>query len=191
MIQPPHPLPPIRHDRRADLRHYTPWTGATPRPIRAVCLHNTEGANSLAWLTSDPHPQSEQSAHTLAARDGTLWELVAPQDLAHHAGIALPPYTNRTTLGIEFENRSRDLAPTRVEVYPLAQIHAGAYRVATWMFAFGLTWRQVVRHGDIALPRGRRCDPSAFPQPLFQASVNTWLAFFQALPPEAHAAWIR
>lgn len=188
MSQPPYALPEIRHPQVLP-HHYTATPAGVARPKRHIFLHCTEGSHSLPWLTTDP--VNNTSAHTLADRAGVLWELVAPNDRAHHAGLCVAPYSNVASLGIEFENRSRALPPVRREAYPRVQILAGAYRVATWRFSFGIPWEAVVRHGDVARPVGRRCDPSFFPMEEFRAACDTWLRWLESLPPDEHAHWIR
>lgn len=187
MTTAPYPVPPIRHDVRADAAHYTKWTMPTPRPIIGIAVHNTEGSNSLAWLSTAPG--SGVSVHTLTDRAGTLWELVAPDDIAWHAGKCIPPFSNTVLLGIELENLSHE-GSTRQD-YPAVQVQAAAYRVACWRFSWNIPTEKIVRHGDIATPPGRRCDPSYFDWPAFLAMVEEWVAFFVSLPEDEHDEWIK
>ena len=203
-LQPPGALPAIRHDVRSNARHFTPGP-PPPRPIGWIVLHSTQGppgGSSLAWLTTDPASLDAQgwgpSAHTLTARDGTLWELVAPADVAHHVGYARPGFSNARALGIEIENSSSP-ALGRHEAYPAAQLNAAAYRVATWQFSYGIPATGIVLHREIAVwppghPQagqlGRRSDPDGLDVPAFLAQVAAWLHFLKSLPPDQHPHFI-
>ena len=185
---PPGPLPRIEHSIRADAKHYMPWPGAHPRPILYAVLHNSEGQDSRAWLSTTSPPNDPVSIHTLADRDGVLWEIVSPADIAWHVGTGDGVIKNGNSVGLELDNLSSILKKT-AEPYPDAQLAAAGYRLATWAFSYALGPAQIVRHSDIARPVGRRADPSALPGALWDW-LHRWMAFFTALPPEQHAAWI-
>lgn len=197
----------IRHDVRADSRHFTPWGGAQPRSITHICLHSTQSAgphtSSLAWLTtaaaSIPPGSAGPSAHTLAGRDSTLWELVSPADIAHHVGWALPGYSNKTALGLEIENSS-SVKLGRHEPYPAGQLSAVAWRLATWAYSYSLGVYRIVAHRDIAVwppqePQagklGRRTDPDNLGLDVVRPAVAAWLALFRAAPPDVLTQLIR
>jgi N-acetyl-anhydromuramyl-L-alanine amidase AmpD len=179
----PGPLPVIDHSYRADQHHYTE---NRTKPIGFAVIHNTEGVDSRAWLSTTPG--SGVSIHVLVDRAGVRWNIVDYNDTAWHVGNATPPYSNANCLGLEFENRSN--AWGVVEPYPEAQLNTAAHCVATWEFSYGIPWYRVVRHGDIAVPYGRRHDPSNLDMNDFHARIAAWLAFFRSLPPSEHAKYI-
>lgn len=187
-LHPPGPLPPVIIHRQPSPQHYT--KGRT-QPISCIVIHNTEGTNSVAWLSTARASAGRASIHVVVLPDGTRYNIVNYADTAFHVGIAKKPYRNSSSLGIEFENPSTERPPTpRAVPYPDVQIAVGAHCVATWLFSYGLRLEDIVRHGDIALPVGRRTDPAYFPLPRFLRLVTDWLTFMRALPESEHHRWI-
>lgn len=188
ILAPPGPLPIIKHIT-PDSRHYERWEGKTPRPVIAVVLHSTEGVDSRRWLSTDP--ASRVSIHVLIQRDGTRIGIVNYADVANHVGYAVAPYDNENCMGIEWENASSALTG-RVQAYTPTQLSTGAHWVATILYSYGLTWANVVRHGDIANnPVGRRSDPvGPFPMEVLRVRVGQWLAYWAVCSPEERARTI-
>ena len=187
----PGSLPAIHHTYRADAKHYTkgrwriPLLGISDR-IEYAVLHNTEGRDSRAWLSTTSNPPA--SIHALIDRAGARWNIVDYNDTAWHVGKARSPYRNSNSLGLELENRSNPRGVS--EDYTPAQINTAAHWLATVMFSYGIPWLNVVRHGDIALPAGRRADPSNFPMDDFRLRTDAWLLFFRNLPEASHSLYI-
>lgn len=179
----PGPLPTVYHSYHADENHYD--EGRT-KPIQYGVLHNTEGDDSREWLST--YPGSGVSIHVLVDRAGVRWNIVDYNDTAWHVGNAKSPYSNSNCLGLEFENRSN--AWGTHEPYTEAQLNTAAHCIATWEFSYGIPWNCIVRHGDIALPYGRRYDPSNFDLDAFYARVDDWYGFFQSLPESEHHIYI-
>jgi N-acetylmuramoyl-L-alanine amidase len=181
----PGPLPIISHEIRADKQHYQ--AGRT-KPISYVILHNTEGVDSRAYLSTSSPAGHEVSIHVLVDRAGKRWNIVDYADTAWHVGVAQPPVSNANSLGIELENRSNGMGV--VEPYPEAQLNTAAHCVATWMFSYGIPWYRVLRHADVALPRGRRHDPASLDMMDFRERIDAWLTFFRALPQAEQGRYI-
>jgi N-acetyl-anhydromuramyl-L-alanine amidase AmpD len=184
MLPPPGPLPPIIAHRTCRAGYFTPGRAL---PVQAIVLHNTEGVNSLDWLSGASPLLRPVSIHVLVSADGTRHNVVDYGDTAYHVGTAKRPYLNANTLGLELENPS---TADRAVPYPAVQIAVAAHCVATWLFSYGLGLDALVRHGDIALPLGRRTDPNHFPLPRFLQLVVDWGVFFRALPAAEHRHWI-
>lgn len=185
--QPPGPLPRISHAYPADALHFTP--GRRGHAVTKAVLHNTEGLDSRAWLSTASSPPV--SIHALIARDGVRYNLVNYADTAYHVGEAVAGYSNTNCLGVELESRNR---PGRAIVpYTIAQYNTLAHLLATWLISYGLDYnRDVVCHRDIALPAGRRHDPSGLDLARVRRETAAWVAFIRALAlvPAEQAKWI-
>ncbi len=175
----PGPLPRIVHLPPAPDHYAAVPVGSRPRPKTKIVLHDTVGTDSRAWLSTTSRPPV--SIHVLIARDGTRYNIVNYQDVAWHVGNARAGYWNSNCLGVEFESTNDKGRP--VVPYTAAQYATGGHLLATWLYSYGLAWAaDVVRHGDIALPAGRRHDPWGLDVPRLHAGAGAWLAFFYAVP---------
>jgi len=144
--------------------------------ISMIVLHSTVGSarSALAWLTN---PAARVSAHYLIDKSGHIYQLVADEYCAWHAGRAIwhgQSAINEMSLGIELENANdgRDAYPPEQidALRQLVQVKATQYRIAPDM---------ITRHKDVAVPRGRKTDPAGFPWAEFIG-----LLFPQATPPD-------
>lgn len=140
--------------------HRSPNFNARPSGvlIDLIVIHGTESGSAqqdIQWLCE---PISKASAHVVIDRDGTIYELVAPEKRAWHAGVSQyggKPNCNDYSLGIELANRCDGKEP-----FPDAQLAAAAELVAEWMKEWpAITLDRITRHSDIALPVGRKKDP--------------------------------
>lgn len=169
--------PPLKFvDLPADKNHY--WPGRQSL-TRAICLHDTVGTDSRAWLTTTPG--SNASAHRLIARDGTIYKLVDDKDTAWTNGPS-KMYTspgslsnqNASYLTIEMEHHYK-LTPD----WPEAQIAACARQVVEWWGFVGFL--PVVYHWQV---QGNKVDPINFPFGVFHRNLVSWLK--QCLSVGAH-----
>jgi N-acetyl-anhydromuramyl-L-alanine amidase AmpD len=190
-LQPPNvavpgPLPKIDHSCKPDARHRTKGRRGLDKPTKGV-IHNTEGTDSRAWLSTTSSPPV--SIHVLIARDGTRYNIVDYGDTAYHVGDAIAGYSNVNCLGVELESRNRNGRATTP--YTAAQYNVLAHLLATWIVSYGLDYDEdIKRHGDIALPAGRRHDPSGLDMGRLKRETMAWLTFFRALDPADHHLWI-
>lgn len=180
----PGPLPRIVHLTPAP-DHFLPGKG-TPK-TKAV-LHNTVGTDSAPWLSTTSRPPV--SIHVLVRRDGVRVNIVDYADTAWHVGNARAGYLNRNCLGIELESTNDPRNP-HGNGYTVPQLNTAAHCVATWLYSYGLDFdRDVVRHGDIAIPAGRRHDPWGLDMAAFRAQTLAWFAWFHTVPAVERDRWI-
>lgn len=136
--------------------------------ITMLVIHATAGSarSSLAWLTN---PAAKVSAHFVIDKAGKVYQLV-PDDLAAwHAGRASWRGTtavNECSLGIELENSDSGRDP-----YPPAQLDALQALCREKIAQYGIPMENVVRHLDVAVPRGRKSDPAGFDWAGFRAKL--------------------
>lgn len=124
-----------------------------------IVIHDTEGLNSLPWLTTTSRPPV--SIHRYIDRTGRIYKVVEDSGIAWHVGksVMLPgPHhhlisCNLTSLGIELERAKNDTS-----AYPEAQLSSAASQVVEWWGAHG--YLPVVGHGT--LDTGKT-DPGYFP----------------------------
>jgi N-acetyl-anhydromuramyl-L-alanine amidase AmpD len=158
-----------------DLSHSSPnHSPRHGRPITMLVLHATAGPylSALAWLTS---PASKVSAHYLFRKDGHCDQLVADDQAAWHAGRAAwhgETAINEVSLGIELENANNGRDP-----YPPAQYAALLDLASAKIAEYHISLDNVVRHLDIAVPKGRKTDPAGFPWAKFKADLLAAQAF--------------
>ncbi len=162
--------------------HFKP---GTPDRIRMIVLHATAGTypSDLKWLRQGGAPGREVSVHYYINKSGQIFQLVADQDIAWHAGRSrwevdgrLVTNCNEVSLGIELENRNDGRDP-----YPPEQYAAACWLTRELAQKYQIPPHQVVRHLDIS--PGRKTDPAGFPWQRFLAEVFADLPGQPALPP--------
>ncbi|MCS6840193.1 MAG: N-acetylmuramoyl-L-alanine amidase [Roseiflexus sp.] len=141
------------------------------RSISMIVLHATAGSarSALAWLTN---PAARVSAHYLIDKAGQIYRLVPDEYAAWHAGRAEwrgETAINEISLGIELENANNGHDP-----YPMAQLNALVDLTREKVAQYRIAPDMVVRHLDIAIPRGRKNDPAGFP----------WVEFLRRIFPD-------
>ena len=156
-------------------RHSSNYGPRNNQKISMIVLHATVGsaASALAWLTN---PAARVSAHYVIEKSGHIYQLVADEHAAWHAGRANwhgQTAINECSIGIELvnDNSGRDSYPPEQigALLELTQAKVAQYQIAPDM---------VARHLDVAIPHGRKTDPAGFPWPEFIARL-----FPQAPPP--------
>jgi N-acetyl-anhydromuramyl-L-alanine amidase AmpD len=141
------------------------------RPILIV-LHATEQDSvprSLATLRTG-HRGGRVSAHYLIGRDGALYQLIADELRAWHAGAGswgTISDVNSASLGIELDNNGRD-------AFPPAQVATLLRLLEDLCARHGIPRTQVIAHADMAPARKR--DPNhLFPwRQLAEAGFGRW-----------------
>jgi N-acetylmuramoyl-L-alanine amidase len=135
-----------------------------------VVIHQTSDDTADEALATLRNPERKVSAHYLIGRDGALYQLVAENSRAWHAGASYwggNTDLNSASIGIELDNNGADpFAEPQIErlLQLLGELKA-RYRIPPANF---------LAHGDVA--PGRKVDPSAlFPwQRLAAAGYGLW-----------------
>lgn len=127
--------------------------------IDTIVLHHTV-IGSSAEDVGDYFRRAdiEASSHYTVAKDGTIVQHVDDCQAAWHAGASEfkgRPRVNKFSIGIEIVNKGDGRDP-----YPDRQYRALARLMAQLMDEYGIGWDRVTGHKDVALPRGRKSDPS-------------------------------
>jgi N-acetylmuramoyl-L-alanine amidase len=120
-----------------------------------VVIHYTAMDSALAALERLCDPAVEVSAHYLIGGDGTLWQLVAEEQRAWHAGAGEwlgQDDINSRSIGIELDNRG-DHPFAEPQMRMLEHLLADIMR--RWKVPAG----GVIGHSDMA--PGRKFDPGA------------------------------
>lgn len=129
--------------------------------ISLIVLHADASPSedaTISWLVS---PVSKVSYHTLIGRNGDVYEIVAPERRAWHAGVSEwegRPNVNDFSLGLCFANKQND-----VELFTEAQYSSGAQILAEWMAKYPrlsmYNAPHLTTHAACARPLGRKHDP--------------------------------
>jgi N-acetyl-anhydromuramyl-L-alanine amidase AmpD len=127
--------------------------------ITCIVLHHTHRyETALATARYFQSPASQVSAHYIVDRDGSLVRCVPDDKRAWHAGVSRfqgVDNVNDYSIGIEIANRGDNVDP-----YPEAQMQT-VIRLVTWLCRqYGIAPERITRHRDVALPAGRKDDPS-------------------------------
>ncbi len=143
-------------------------------PVDMLVLHYTGMARpgaALAWLC---RPESEVSAHYLVEENGAVYQLVAEERRAWHAGVAAwrgQRDINGQSIGIEIVNPGHEFG---YRAFPQAQVETVVALCQDIMGRHPIVPRNVVGHSDVA--PGRKQDPGElFPwQDLAAAGIGLW-----------------
>jgi N-acetyl-anhydromuramyl-L-alanine amidase AmpD len=110
-------------------------------------------------------------AQLLLARDGTYYVVAAGR--AHHAGPGKWQQVtngNAHLIGIEAENTGLIEGP-KADPWPMVQMNASRWGVAAILRQIGAGASMCCGHGEYALPKGRKNDPS-FEMDQFRLDVD-------------------
>lgn len=150
-----------------DRTHRSPnWQSRQGKAIRMIVLHATVGSfgSALNWLIN---PVSKVSSHYLISKGGAIDQLVDDDHAAWHAGKSFwlgltSGDIELCSLGVELENANDGHDP-----WPAVQLDACHWLCERLVQQYEIERAYVVRHLDIATPRGRKTDPAGFPWPSF------------------------
>lgn len=127
--------------------------------IDTIVLHHTASSASAQEIGRYFQQRSaEVSSHYTVGKDGTIVQSVQDGKRAWHAGESTfkgRNDVNSYSLGIEIVNVGDNRDP-----YTDAQYEALIKLVAWMMQTYGVSLDRITGHRDIALPRGRKTDPS-------------------------------
>lgn len=139
--------------------------------ISAIILHadaSGSEAGTISWIQS---PTSKVSYHYLIGRKGEVWQFVADDRRAWHAGVSSfegKPDCNAYSIGVSFSN----LCDGREPYTPVA-LQVGVDLCAELIARHpAITVARIATHEAIALPPGRKHDPGhLFPLANFLSRV--------------------
>ena len=163
--------------------NHNPRDGAA---ISLIVLHATAGefASSLAWLCSRA---SKVSCHYLISKSGLIYQLVPDDRAAWHAGASQwfelgSVAIRQRSIGIELVNTNTGRDP-----YSAVQREAARDLCRALVARYAIVPDMLVRHSDIAMPRGRKSDPAGFPwtdwkQSVFATTVSPLIRTVKAGP---------
>lgn len=145
-------------DVPAVIRRASPNFDARPGGVDMLVLHYTGMQSAEAALARLCDKAAKVSAHYVVDEDGTLYELVAEQNRAWHAGVSFwrgATGLNDRSIGIEIVNPGHEFG---YRLFPSAQMQAVRALcqgiLARWP---SIQARNVVAHSDIA--PNRKQDP--------------------------------
>lgn len=145
----------------------SPNHSARKQPIDSIVIHSTEGLmpGTALWLSN---PKSKVSCHFLVARDGQVYQLVDLARVAWHSGICLYGGRidwNSRSIGIELEHVAG-------QDWPEVQRQALTGLCKRLIPIHNIPQKNIVAHRWIAFPRGRKADPSNWPD----KELRAWIA---------------
>lgn len=137
---------------------------------RGIIIHTTEGTNSLLWLQGDSAKRgTPASSDFLIDRRGNIFQIIPPGEYSFHSGKARHELyqesdgsINQGFYGIELE--SSIAAGQRVTN---AQYISLAWLCRVLVIQNLIPVYNIEGHGRVALPHGRKSDPSGFDWTIF------------------------
>ena len=124
-----------------------------------ILLHHTDGtySGSVNWCLD---PKSRVSYHCIVAQTGKRTVLAEPTTRAWHAGVSSwdgRKDCNSFCIGVAFEGDTYRQPPTEAALFSAVE-----YMLPV-MDEFDIPVLNVIRHADVALPKGRKndCSPQA------------------------------
>lgn len=131
------------------------WVGRRAAPPASLVIHSTNGnrGSSLSAEAKFLRDSELVSCHDLIGKGGEIVQILPPDFVAWHAGICKAEWNGLVSIGIELHHAIG-------EEYPQAQMDALWTRVSDYIDTFDLPKASIETHRSIALPPGRKVDPS-------------------------------
>lgn len=148
------------HPKPAVIPMPSPWVDSRDgQAIDMIVLHHT-GAPGTAQEVGGffQNPDAKLSAHYIVGKDGAIVQSVQDDQAAWHAGPSEyegRERVSRYSIGIEIANLGDGQDP-----YTDAQYQALAHLVLHLQERYDIPTERIVGHKDVAMPRGRKVDPS-------------------------------
>lgn len=142
--------------RTATGAQWVPSVNFDDRKANYIVIHQTSDHTAQEALDTLTDPRRKVSAHYLIGRDGALYQLVAEDQRAWHAGLSYwggQTDLNSASIGIELDNDGE-------EPFADAQIAALLPLLEGLVQRHAIPRSNVIGHGDIA--PGRKVDPSRY-----------------------------
>lgn len=121
----------------------------------SIVVHSTNGKRGSSFSAEARFlfESAAVSAHYLVGKRGEIVEFLNPRWRAWHAGTAIPAFDNSHSIGVENHHAVG-------EAWTDAQRSALTWLVQQLMGEWGIAAEQIETHRAIALPPGRKQDPS-------------------------------
>jgi N-acetylmuramoyl-L-alanine amidase len=130
------------------------------KTINTIVLHHTgDGGTAQDTGRYFQDRSSQVSSHYIIGKDGTIVQPVQADTRAWLAGASTykgESDVNDFSLGIEITNKGDDRDP-----YTDAQYESLSSLVAWMMQTYNIPMERITGHKNVAVPRGRKDDPSA------------------------------
>lgn len=129
-----------------------------PGKVTAIVIHDTasrDAESAIRWMINSA---SNVSAHYVVGRDGAVYNLVAEELCAWHAGVSTlhgVGDVNEYSVGIEVVDADDHVA----DPYPPAQLAALETLTADISRRHQVPLNRIVGHADVAIPYRRKIDP--------------------------------
>jgi hypothetical protein len=133
----------------------TVWTGRRAAAPSSLVIHSTNGkkGSSLSAEAKFLRDSALVSCHDLIGKGGEIVQILPPDFVAWHAGVCKPGFDGLVSLGIELHHAIG-------ETYTTAQMDALWQRTSEYIADYDLSKASIETHRFIALPAGRKVDPS-------------------------------
>lgn len=140
------------------------WSGGRAGLTSSIIVHSTNGVlgSTFAAECRFIRDSALVSCHDEISHDGTIAVILPTDKQAWHAGAALPAFTNDHAHGIELHN-------TKGEQLTPVQIDSLTWRVKQLITQFSIPKDRIDTHRAVALPPGRKTDPSGWTDDAFYA----------------------
>jgi hypothetical protein len=178
---------PVIQDYRKDVKHDpghgygrrvspTVWVGRRVTTPTSLVVHSTNGnkGSSLAGEAKFLRDSALVSCHDLIGKNGEIVQILPPDFVAWHAGVCRSGWDGLISIGIEIHHAIG-------EQYTTAQMDALWQRVSEYIDVYNLPKASIETHRFVALPPGRKVDPSDWSDADFYAWRDRLYA--TSLPP--------
>jgi N-acetyl-anhydromuramyl-L-alanine amidase AmpD len=133
-----------------------------------LVMHATGGSTESArsWFRSR---KSGVSSHYIIDKDGTIYRELPESAIAYTVGRSR--WQGRTNLNDESISIELENADNYLDPYPKEQYNAAVELAKEIIARYHIQSENVVSHGEVAIPKGRKHDPAGFDMERFKYDV--------------------
>lgn len=142
----------------------------------SIIVHTTNGnyGSTFGGECRYLYNSNSVGAHYIISKHGHIEELLAPELRAWHAGATIDGYNNNQSIGIECHYTPNPSARgDKYEVWTQAMREALTWLVRRLMTQYAIPASRIETHRAVAIPRGRKIDPSGWTDTDFYAWRDT------------------
>jgi hypothetical protein len=136
------------------------WGGFRSGNPDGVAVHTTEGNPNSTFEGECRFLRDSRdvSANYVVGKLGQIEEILPPNCIAYHVGEALAGWSNGRVIGIECHHRQGD-------AWPAAQVEALSWLLRTKLMPkYRIGVARIESHSFVAIPSGRKIDPTNWPR---------------------------